>query len=102
MRRVLIALLVILAAVPAAVAQERDAEAEAALARAVEVDGVPAEHYSFAVKDNFLYGTATFELFLTETDAGVERIILETTPADQEPNRVTYTRIGEIINVQTP
>jgi len=68
----------------------------------VEVDGVPAEHYSFAVKDNFLYGTATFELFLTETDAGVERIILETTPAGQEPNRVTYTRIGEIINVQTP
>lgn len=68
----------------------------------VDVDGTPAEHYSFALEDNFLYGTATFELYLTESDAGVERVILVTTPEGQEPNRVVYTRIGEVIDVQTP
>ncbi len=68
----------------------------------VDVDGQPAEHYSFAVKGNPLYGTTTFELFLTEGDSGIERVILVSTPEGREPNRVVYTRIGEAMDVQAP
>lgn len=66
------------------------------------VDGLEADHYSFSVRDMPLYGTAAYDAWLSEDAGTFSRIILQFTPDGGRPNRVTFTRIGEPVDIAAP
>jgi len=66
------------------------------------VDGLPATGYAFATRGSPFFGSTDFEAWLSEGPNGYQRIVLIVTPVDGQPNRVTFTRIGEPVVIEAP
>jgi len=65
------------------------------------VDGVEADHYTFATTEVPMLGTGRFDIWLTPEGEGFSRVIVQTTSGERV-NRVVYYDIGQDVTVEAP
>lgn len=65
------------------------------------VDGVDAEHYTFATTDMPVVGTGRFDIWLTPEGDGFSRVIVQITKGERI-DRVVYYDIGQDVTVEAP
>lgn len=66
------------------------------------VDDMHAQGYAFGTRGLPMFGSADHEMWLSEGPTGYERIILKVTPASGNVNTVTFTHIGEPVEIEAP
>ncbi len=75
---------------------------ELALVGSETVEGVAADHYAFATTDMPVLGTGQFDIWITPSETGYERIIIDLTTAEGHTDRVIFTAIGEEVSIEAP
>jgi hypothetical protein len=75
---------------------------EVALIGTEVIEGEEAEHYRFATEGMPLYGTATYDAWISMADGRVSRVVLAITAEDGQVNRVAFHGIDEPVTIEAP
>lgn len=67
-----------------------------------EIGGVGADHYRFATNGLDVLGTGEFDAWISMEGGNVTQVVLQVTDKDGHVNVVTYTGIGEQVDVVAP
>lgn len=75
---------------------------EVALIGSEQVDGLEAEHYQFTISNMPLYGTGTYDAWVSKEGDEITRVILRTTPEGGPANQITFTDLNKPVGIEAP